>query len=43
MPWKTLNKRIQQLRNVAVLKVLFEMSRQHDNNPYKVKCPEQML
>ncbi|KAF4794060.1 hypothetical protein TURU_105335 [Turdus rufiventris] len=41
--WKTLEEGIQQLREVAVLEVLFERSGQHDNNPEKVRCTGQMM
>ncbi|RMC20012.1 hypothetical protein DUI87_00858 [Hirundo rustica rustica] len=43
MRWKTLEEGIQQLREVAVLEVLFGRSRQHDNDPDKVRCTGQML
>ncbi|RMC21558.1 hypothetical protein DUI87_02424 [Hirundo rustica rustica] len=43
MRWKTLEEGIQQLREVAVLEVLFERGGQHDNDPDKVKCTGQML
>ncbi|RMB89430.1 hypothetical protein DUI87_34190 [Hirundo rustica rustica] len=43
MRWKTLEEGIQQLREVAVLEVLFRRGRQHDNDPDKVKCTRQML
>ncbi|RMC03881.1 hypothetical protein DUI87_19634 [Hirundo rustica rustica] len=43
MRWKTLEEGIQQLREVAVLEVLFGRGGQHDNDPDKVKCTGQML
>ncbi|TRZ20110.1 hypothetical protein HGM15179_004679 [Zosterops borbonicus] len=43
MRWKTLEEGIQQLREVAILKVLFKKDRQHDNDPDKVRCTRQML
>ncbi|RMC19012.1 hypothetical protein DUI87_03615 [Hirundo rustica rustica] len=43
MRWKTLEEGIQQLREVAVLEVLFGRSGQHDNDPDKVRCTGQML
>ncbi|RMB88963.1 hypothetical protein DUI87_34671 [Hirundo rustica rustica] len=43
MRWKTLEEGIQQLREVAVLEVLFGRGGQHDNDPNKVKCTGQML
>ncbi|KAF4805505.1 hypothetical protein TURU_000714 [Turdus rufiventris] len=43
MCWKTLEEGIQQLREVAVLEVLFGRDGQHDNDPDKVKCTGQML
>ncbi|XP_005042583.1 PREDICTED: uncharacterized protein LOC101816049 [Ficedula albicollis] len=42
-PWKTLEEGIQQLREVAVLEVLFGRDGQHDNDPDKVRCTGQML
>ncbi|RMC20946.1 hypothetical protein DUI87_01800 [Hirundo rustica rustica] len=43
MRWKTLEEGIQQLREVAVLEVLFGRGGQHDNDPDKVRCTGQML
>ncbi|RMC22373.1 hypothetical protein DUI87_00686 [Hirundo rustica rustica] len=43
MLWKTLEEGIQQLREVAVLEVLFRRGGQHDNDPDKVRCTGQML
>ncbi|RMC12135.1 hypothetical protein DUI87_11270 [Hirundo rustica rustica] len=43
MRWKTLEEGIQQLREVAVLEVLFGKGGQHDNDPDKVRCTGQML
>ncbi|RMC19764.1 hypothetical protein DUI87_03328 [Hirundo rustica rustica] len=43
MRWKTLEEGIQQLREVAVLVVLFGRGGQHDNDPNKVRCTGQML
>ncbi|RMC21029.1 hypothetical protein DUI87_01885 [Hirundo rustica rustica] len=43
MRWKTLEEGIQQLREVAVLEVLFRRGRQYDNDPDKVRCTGQML
>ncbi|RMC11042.1 hypothetical protein DUI87_12234 [Hirundo rustica rustica] len=43
MHWKTLEEGIQQLREVAVLEVLFGRGGQHDNDPDKVRCTGQML
>ncbi|RMC16256.1 hypothetical protein DUI87_08471 [Hirundo rustica rustica] len=43
MCWKTLEEGIQQLREVAVLEVLFGRGEQHDNDPDKVRCTGQML
>ena len=43
MHWKTLEEGIQQLREVAVLQVLFGRGGQHDNDPNKVRCTGQML
>ncbi|RMB92989.1 hypothetical protein DUI87_30495 [Hirundo rustica rustica] len=43
MRWKTLEEGIQQLREVAVLEVLFGGGGQHDNDPNKVRCTGQML
>ena len=43
MCWKTLEEGIQQLREVAILQILFERGGQHDNDPDKVRCTEQML
>ncbi|TRZ11773.1 hypothetical protein HGM15179_000408 [Zosterops borbonicus] len=43
MRWKTLKEGIQQLREVAILEILFKRNGQHDNNPDKVRCTEQML
>ena len=40
---KTLEEKIQQLREVSVLEVLFGRDRQHDNDPNKVRCTGQML
>ncbi|RMB99856.1 hypothetical protein DUI87_23634 [Hirundo rustica rustica] len=42
MRWKTLEEGIQQLREVAVLEVLFGRGGQHDNDPDKVRCTGQM-
>ncbi|RMC20872.1 hypothetical protein DUI87_01725 [Hirundo rustica rustica] len=43
MRWKTLEEGIQQLREVAVLEVLFGRGGQHDNDPDKVRCTGKML
>ncbi|TRZ09397.1 hypothetical protein HGM15179_017708 [Zosterops borbonicus] len=43
MHQKTLEEEIQQLREVAVLEVLFGRGGQHDNDPDKVRCTGQML
>ena len=43
MQWKTLEEGIQQLKEVAVLEVLFGRDGQHDNNPDKVRCTGHML
>ncbi|RMC04379.1 hypothetical protein DUI87_19200 [Hirundo rustica rustica] len=43
MHWKTLEEGIQNLREVAVLEVLFGRGGQHDNDPNKVRCTGQML
>ncbi|RMC00733.1 hypothetical protein DUI87_22415 [Hirundo rustica rustica] len=43
MRWKTLEEGIQQLRDVAVLEVLFGRGGQHDDDPDKVRCTGQML
>ncbi|TRZ10533.1 hypothetical protein HGM15179_016574 [Zosterops borbonicus] len=43
MRWKTLEEGIQQLREVAILEVLFGRDGQHDNDPDKVRCTGQML
>ncbi|XP_053800356.1 uncharacterized protein LOC128789003 isoform X1 [Vidua chalybeata] len=43
MRWKTLEEGIQQLREVAVLEVLFGRDGQHDNDPDKFRCTGQML
>ncbi|RMB92485.1 hypothetical protein DUI87_31127 [Hirundo rustica rustica] len=43
MHWKTLEEGIQQLREVAVLEVLFGRGGPHDNDPDKVRCTGQML
>ncbi|XP_064277599.1 uncharacterized protein LOC135301191 [Passer domesticus] len=43
MRWKTLEEGIQQLREVAVLEVLFGRDGQHNNDPDKVRCTGQML
>ncbi|RMC04284.1 hypothetical protein DUI87_19103 [Hirundo rustica rustica] len=43
MRWKTLEEGIQQLREVAVLEVLFGRGGQHNNDPDKVRCTGQML
>ncbi|RMB89873.1 hypothetical protein DUI87_33737 [Hirundo rustica rustica] len=43
MRWKTLEEGIQQLREVAVLEVLFGRGGQNDNDPNKVRCTGQML
>ncbi|RMC18270.1 hypothetical protein DUI87_04152 [Hirundo rustica rustica] len=43
MCWKTLEEGIQQLREVAVLEVLFGRGGQHDNDPNKVRCTGKML
>ncbi|RMC12213.1 hypothetical protein DUI87_09724 [Hirundo rustica rustica] len=43
MRWKTLEEGIQQLREVAVLEVLFGSGGQHDNDLDKVRCTGQML
>ncbi|RMC20903.1 hypothetical protein DUI87_01756 [Hirundo rustica rustica] len=43
MRWKTLEEGIQQLREVAVLEVLFGRGGQHDNDPDKVRCTGEML
>ncbi|RMB89960.1 hypothetical protein DUI87_33659 [Hirundo rustica rustica] len=43
MRWKTLEEGLQQLREVAVLEVLFGRGGQHDNDPDKVMCTGQML
>ncbi|RMC16306.1 hypothetical protein DUI87_08522 [Hirundo rustica rustica] len=43
MCWKTLEEGIEQLREVAVLEVLFGRGEQHDNDPDKVRCTGQML
>ncbi|KAF4794961.1 hypothetical protein TURU_097165 [Turdus rufiventris] len=41
--WKTLEEGIQQLREVALLEVLFGRGGQHDNDPDKVRCTGQRL
>ena len=38
MCWRTLEEGIQQLREVAVLEVLFGRDGQHDNDPDKARC-----
>ncbi|TRZ06763.1 hypothetical protein HGM15179_020345 [Zosterops borbonicus] len=38
--WKTLEEKIQQLREVAVFEVLFGKTRQHDNDPDKVEVQQ---
>lgn len=43
MRWKTIEEGIQQLREVAVLEVLFGRDGQHDNDPNKVRVRGQML
>nr|XP_021381140.1 uncharacterized protein LOC110467989 [Lonchura striata domestica] len=43
MRWKTLKEGIQQLREVAVLEVLFGRDGRHNNDPDKVRCTGQML
>ncbi|XP_041875974.1 uncharacterized protein LOC121660630 [Corvus kubaryi] len=43
MQWKTLEQGIQQLREVAILEVLFGKDGQHDNDPDKVRCTGQMM
>ncbi|KAF4803958.1 hypothetical protein TURU_011750 [Turdus rufiventris] len=43
MHWKTLEEGIQQMREVAVLAVLFGRDGQHDNDPDNVRCTGQML
>lgn len=43
MHWKTLEEGIEQLREVAVLEVLFGRDGQHDRDPDKVRCTGQVL
>lgn len=43
MPWKTTEEGIQQLREVAVVEVLFGRDGQHDNDPDKVRCTGEIL
>ena len=43
MQWKTLKERIQRLREVAVLEILFGRDGQSDNDPNKVRCTGPMM
>lgn len=43
MPWKTTEEGIQQLRQVAVLEVLFGRDGQHGKDPEKVRCTGEIL